>query len=360
MRRLAVVVLAMLAACGTSPVGDSTTVTSTTLLATTSTSTTAVPTTSTSLAPTTTTGAVVPLPTVEGLVEYPVPAGTHPHDVAVTPDGAVWYTGQETGVLGRIDPAMGDLEEVDLGPGSAPHGVIVGPDRALWVTDGGLNAIVRVDPSSRRVRTFLLDGGDANLNTAVFDLDGILWFTGQAGIYGRLDPATAEMEIFEAGGAGPYGITVTPSNEVFYASLAGNHIAQIDVATGMATRIDPPTADQGARRVWSDSSGVVWVSEWNAGQLGAYDPSNQTWQEWPLPSGAVARAYAVYVDETDRVWLTDFGGNGSLVRFDPFTETFESFPLPTPNGDVRQLNGIEGQVWGAESAANALIVARFG
>jgi streptogramin lyase len=29
-----------------------------------------------------------------------------------------------------------------------------------------------------------------NLNTAAFDASGTLWFTGQGGVYGRLDPAT--------------------------------------------------------------------------------------------------------------------------------------------------------------------------
>jgi len=34
--------------------------------------------------------------------------------------------------------------------------------------------------------------------------------------------------------------------------------------------IDPTPPDQGARRVWSDSQGKIWVSEWNAGKLGMY------------------------------------------------------------------------------------------
>src|SRR5438552_15393818 len=82
---------------------------------------------------------------VARITEYPVPAGSHPHDVAPAPDGTVWYTGQRSGELGRLDPATGRVTRIPLGPGSAPHGVIVGPDGAAWVTDGGLHAIVRVD-----------------------------------------------------------------------------------------------------------------------------------------------------------------------------------------------------------------------
>jgi streptogramin lyase len=64
--------------------------------------------------------------------EFDVPSGSHPHDVAVASDGTVWYTAQNTGKLGHLDPESGRVDEVELGDGSAPHGVIVGPDGAAW------------------------------------------------------------------------------------------------------------------------------------------------------------------------------------------------------------------------------------
>ena len=91
-----------------------------------------------------------------GVTEYPVPAGSHPHDVAPAADGTVWYTAQGAGELGRLDPATGRTRHTPLGTGSAPHGVIIGPDVAPWITDGGLNAIVRVDPETGAVRRFPL------------------------------------------------------------------------------------------------------------------------------------------------------------------------------------------------------------
>jgi virginiamycin B lyase len=300
-------------------------------------------------------------PDVSSLVveELDVPAGSHPHDVAVARDGTVWYTAQRSGELGRLDPATGAVTEVPLGDGSAPHGVIVGPDGAPWITDGGLDAIVRVDPSTSEVRVFPLpeDRQGANLNTAVFDDDGVLWFTGQSGVYGRVTPETGAVEVFDAPrGAGPYGITVTPKGDVYYASLAGSHIARVDTTTGAATVIEPPTPEQGTRRVWSDSRGRIWCSQWNAGQVAVYDPATEQWREWRLP-GDDPQAYAVFVDDRDIVWLTDFGAN-AIVRFDPETEQFTSFSLPTNPADVRQLLGRPGEVWGAESAADKLVVIR--
>jgi virginiamycin B lyase len=291
--------------------------------------------------------------------EFAVPPGSHPHDVAPAPDGTVWYTAQLLGELGRLDPATGETQHIALGEGSAPHGVIVGPDGAPWITDGGLNAIVRVDPITEEVAVFPLPQGRgyANLNTATFDGSGVLWFTGQEGIYGRLDPAKGEVEVFDAPrGRGPYGITTTPDGAVYYASLAGSHIARIDGASGTATPLDPPTAGQGARRVWSDSQGRIWVSEWNAGQVAVYDSASDTWREWPLP-GDNPHAYAVYVDEQDAVWLSDFGAN-ALVRFDPVRESFTVLPLPSANANVRQLLGRAGEVWGAESGVDKIVVVR--
>jgi virginiamycin B lyase len=291
-------------------------------------------------------------------VYFDVARGSHPHDVAAAPaaGGPVYYTAQATGKLGILDPATGRFEEVALGARSAPHGVIVGPDGAPWITDGGQNAIVRVDPVTREVRKFPLppDAGYANLNTLTFDRQGRVWFTGQSGIYGRLQPGTGEVKVWQAPrGSGPYGITTTPSGEVYYASLAGNHIARIDTASGEATVIEPATPSQGARRIWSDSRGRLWVSYWNTGQVGMYDPAARAWREWKLPGAA--HAYSVWVDDRDHVWLTDWSVN-AVVKFDPVTEKFERYESNRANAAVRQMLGRKGEAWGAESGTDRLVM----
>jgi len=286
---------------------------------------------------------------------FPVPS--YPHDVAPAPDGTVWYTGQGAGNLGRLDPKTGKVETIPLGNDSAPHGVIIGPDGAAWVTDSGQNANVRVDPATKKVTVFPLpkDFSYANLNTATFDKKGVYWFTGQNGVYGRLDPATGKTDVWKAPrGVGPYGITTTPSGDVWYASLAGDHIAKVDTASGEATVVEPPAKGVRPRRIWSDSKGVLWVSFWGSGEVGRYDPANKTWKVWQLPN--VQRGcYAVYVDDKDNVWLASWQAN-ALVRFDPKTEKFESFPSNKKGSDVRQMLGRPGELWGAESGTNRLVM----
>ena len=213
-----------------------------------------------------------------------------------------------------------------------------------------------MDPTTKEIKIFSLpaDNVYANLNTATFDQKGVLWFTGQNGIYGSLDPATGQIQTFSSPrGPGPYGITTTPDGEVYFASLAGSYIARIDLKTGNVTVLEPPTLDQGARRVWSDSINRIWVSEWDSGKLGVYDPDTKTWKEWQLP-GENPLPYAVYVDEHDKVWISDFASN-SFIRFDPMLESFEEFKIPSKDAKVRQILGSPGEIWGAESGTDKLV-----
>jgi len=291
---------------------------------------------------------------------YDVPKGDGPHDVAPAPDGSVWYTGQRAGVLGRLDPKTGHIDRIELGDGSAPHGVIVGSDGAPWLTDAGLNAILRIDPDTREIKRWPLPSKNdgANLNTAAFDGKGRIWFTGQSGIVGRLDPKTGEMKVWDAPrGTGPYGITATPDGQIWFVSLAGSYLGRPNLETGEVTVIDPSKKASGTRRVWSDSQGRLWVSEWNLGTVSFYDPQQMTWRTWSLP-GADPHAYAIYVDDEDKVWVSDFSAN-AILRFDPTTEKFTSFPSTRNSANVRQMAGRRGEAWGAESGADRLVVVRY-
>jgi virginiamycin B lyase len=294
--------------------------------------------------------------------EYAIPSGHGIHDVWASgaPGSPVWFSAQRSGSLGILDPKTGAVQFVPLGRGSAPHGVIDGPDGAAWLTDGGQNAIARVDPKTHAVRLWKLPGSAsyANLNTAAFDAAGILWFTGQSGLYGRLDPQTGAVKVFDAPrGVGPYGMQATPKGVVYFASLAGSFIARVDGANGAATVIEPPTPRQGARRVWSDSKGDIWVAEWNSGNLSRYSAASGRWSTWHTP-GKEPRIYAVYVDETDRVWASEWSAQ-VMLRFDPRSERFETFRSSSGSANVRQIHGRQGEVWTPESAADKLVVYRY-
>jgi virginiamycin B lyase len=293
------------------------------------------------------------------------PRSTGIHDLAPAPDGGVWFSAQRSGHLGWFDPRTGKSELISLGSGSSPHGVIAGPDGAAWLTDGGHNAIVRVSWPARELKLLPLPAGTpyANLNTCAFDGDGDLWFTGQGGFVGKVGVRSGQVSVQPSPrGRGPYGICATPRGEVWWCSLAGSFIAQIDRQTGTSRIVEPPTPRQGARRVWSDSRGRIWVAEWNSGQLSVHDPGlgsgAGSWRSWKAP-GAEPRVYAVYVDDQDMVWASEWSHN-AMLRFDPGREKFDVITMPRPGANIRQILGRPGEVWLPESGTEFISVIRTG
>lgn len=133
-------------------------------------------------------------------------AGTRPHGVLQTADGAVWFA---TPVgLGRFDPASGAVrhwkhEDPD-GPPRGAIDLIVGDGAGgLWLSaySGGLE---RRNAAGDVLQRFL-PGGDGGLLSAdteqlTLGPDGALWLAGRTGL-SRLAPGAARIEAL-AGGPG--------------------------------------------------------------------------------------------------------------------------------------------------------------
>ena len=155
---------------------------------------------------------------------------------------------------------------------SLSHGAIQDPDKAAGITDGGMGAVVRGGWYDRSVKPCFLPEGTpyANLNNCAFD--GDFRFTWQCGYVGKLAVKPGGGTVKESPrGCGPYSICAMPAGEVWWRSLAGSFIARIDRRNGDSVIVEPPTKDQDARCVWSDSRGRIWVSKWNGGNLSMHE-----------------------------------------------------------------------------------------
>ncbi len=130
--------------------------------------------------------------------EWSLPAsGSLPHDPAVAPDGALWYTGQRSNTLGRLDPETGQIKEYPLKtPDSGPHGLAADKEGNIWFTANYKGYIGKLNPRTGAVAEYALpDPAARDPHTPVFDQKGILWFTVQAGNFvGRLDPETGAIK----------------------------------------------------------------------------------------------------------------------------------------------------------------------
>ena len=208
--------------------------------------------------------------------------------------------------------------------------MVVGPDGAAWVTEGGQNAIARVDPKDHRVQLWQLTGGPSPTPTSTrwsSTSAARYWFTGQGGVIGRFEPTTEQMEVWDAPrGRGPYGIACTPQGTVWYVSLAGNYLPQIEICdTGRAAHRRAADAAPGrAPRLVRQPGPAVDQRMEQRQRLHARSAGRKL-EELELP-GERPRCYSVYVDDRDKVWLTDFSAN-AIVRFDPRTETLPLLPV---------------------------------
>ena len=197
--------------------------------------------------------------------------------------------------------------------------MIVGPDGAAWVTDSGLNAIVRVDPRRARCSVFPLpaERRHANLNTATFDSRARSGSPARAGSTAGSTrrPARSRSGTRRAAAAP----TASRPRRTATSTTPRSPAATSRASTSTPARrrsIEPPTPGQGARRVWSRFPGPR-LGQRVERRARSASTTRRTGglAQWKLP-GDAPRAYAVYVDERDKVWLSDFGAN-ALVRFDP-------------------------------------------
>ena len=92
--------------------------------------------------------------------------------------------------------------------------------------------------------------------------------------------------------------------------------------------------------------------------MSRYTPSTGQWRSW-RPEGERPRVYAVYVDDRDIIWVTEWGGNATL-SFDPATERWTRYPGSGDNANVRQILGRPGWIYLPESELDRIMVVRTG
>ena len=169
--------------------------------------------------------------------EFPTPtAGSTPLDVAVAPNGIVWFTegfdGRVDGQLGRLNPVTGIITEIDVK--GLPREINIASDGAVWFTERfptqtEPQAVGRLDPATNAVKLFQVGGGPEDIAPAADD--GSMWFTrSDAGNIARITPAgviTAQSKPVK--GSEPFGITVARDGNPWFTMLSADKIATLQL-----------------------------------------------------------------------------------------------------------------------------------
>ncbi len=93
--------------------------------------------------------------TEASIKQWPVATpGSRPHDPLAGRDGSFWYSGQLANVLGRLDPATGQIKEYQLNPMTGPHGLKEDKDGNIWFTGNFASVIGKLDPKTGKVAEY--------------------------------------------------------------------------------------------------------------------------------------------------------------------------------------------------------------
>jgi len=316
-------------------------------------------------------GVPVPGPVEATITEWTVlTPGARPHDPAVAPDGAVWYTGQANGTLGRLDPISGAKKEYPLKKleaskflpyGVGPHGLIADRDGNIWYTAQLAGFIGKLDPATGAQTQYRMpDPAARDPHTPIFDDHGTLWFTLQmSDMVGRIVPSTGDVKVVRVPtmASQPYGIKINSKGEPWFVELTAGRVGAIDPATLAIHEYPLPNAGSMPRRIAITDDDVIWYTDYGRGYLGRLDPKTGQATEFATPSGAGpdSQPYAI-TTAGSIVWYVESGVTPNMVvRFDPASRQFQSWPIPSGGGVVRHMvTAPDGSLWLAESGVDRL------
>ena len=288
-----------------------------------------------------------------------------PMRIAAGPDGAMWFTNNNSGYIGRIS-TTGLISQypIPITP-ACPQGVTGGAaDGNLWfVTACGNSAspggyIGRVTTAGV-ITEYPSPNKSSQLEEITKGPDGNLWFTdGGTNSIGRvITPTTssgaANILLFPmpAGNSYPGGITAGPDGKLW--------IAKSD--TWNATAASPPVFTEVGPK---GNTNLGTPAEITAGPDGAlWMTSNQQIQR-VTTSGAftlvqslpnsLSAAVGIVTGPDGALWFTD-GGANNIGRITADGKTYNEFPVPTVGANPLWIApGPDGALWFVEQNGNQI------
>jgi streptogramin lyase len=295
-------------------------------------------------------------------------------DLVEGPDRRLWFAASTAGVVGRFDPATGQVTTFPIPIAASAYGITKGPDNALWFTDH-LNGVVgRIDTAGNVTGYTPPSAATAfpALGSITAGPDGRLWFTEPgASKIGRLDPATGAITEFNVRTAngGPLGITAGPDGNLWFTEGAASNIGRI-TTSGTVTEYPLPQRFSAPHQIIPGPSGRLWFTEPGRGLIGtliASSPPSGTPYAAPATGPAAVAAFQdrcptvgfcqTQVNTGGQTKIGDFELDlpanairvtGYALGLEPGTrlnppltgQQFESQPVEVPGGLIGTLPGV--------------------
>jgi len=281
--------------------------------------------------------------------EYTVPTpNSGPLGIAAGPDGAMWFTENHSGKIGRIAPSGAITEyPVSTGP-TSPDGIAAGPDGALWFADYGGKAIGRIATSGAVTEYPVTFPGPDPLPMGIAaGPDGRMWYTlainsseviGAITTAGDLTPYPASCDYANSIAAG--------SDGALWFTCFFNAAIQRITTSGSTSSYSLPTQSPGLESIAAGPDGALWFTENTANQIGRITTAGVV-SEYPVPTPS-SGLMGITAGPDGTLWFTESSVNqiGRITTTGGITE----YPLPEAAGSPNQIAaGPGGTLWFTDS-----------
>lgn len=295
------------------------------------------------------------------VVEFPMPVEhAVPGIVAIDRQDNVWVTLGGGGWGNIAHPPLpyfarltadGDISVYETpSPASGPSGIHLGEDGTVFVTAlmGGL--IVRLDPRSGSIEEFPVPTEPSWPTGLDLDAHGNLWFNQTKGDkLGMLTPDGAMLEIpVPTPGAHPTGLGIDSHGNVWIAQRDTSKIGCYQ-ANGVWVEYAIPAPRAKPAGILVDRRDRVWFAQREGNRIGVIE--NGQMREYPLPTPK-SGPFFLAEDARGLIWFSQVYGNRIGV-LDPETGKVVEFSIPTadswPGGIAFDS---QGALWFAEHLGN--------
>ncbi|GIH15852.1 GH92 family glycosyl hydrolase [Rugosimonospora africana] len=238
----------------------------------------------------------------------PIPVGSGPDGVALTPDGAEAYVANNNSNDVTVIDTATNAVTATVPVGSIAASVVAQPDgRTVWVSNFGDGTVQSIATATHTASAPVRVG--ANPQRLTLSPDGSqLWVPNQgSGTVSVVDTATGAVTHTVTVGAQPFDVAFAPdAAHAYVTNTADNTVSVVDTATWTATATIPAGGGPQAIRLTPDHR-TLYVADSGSGGVTPIDVASGAPGAF-IPTGAGAYAIGFGPDGAT-AWVVDTGAN---------------------------------------------------
>jgi len=240
------------------------------------------------------------------------------HDVDLDKEGNMWYVAGEH--VGKINPKTGEVTQYPMPDPKARdlHDLAIAPNGDVYFTMSRGNMVGKVNPQTGKVTLAAVPTPNSDPYDMQVNSEGIAFFTEfYTNKIARIDPDTMEIREYALAhpGARAKRLGFTPDGTIWYNDYARGYVGRLDVKTGATKEWPSPGGRRSRPYGFHVVENIVWYAETNTqpNVLVRFDTKTEKFQTWLMPTPGERIHYLQSAPDGKTVWIGRFTVNGSVL-----------------------------------------------